>query len=107
MTPRPWAMAMTTSRHLRYSYLMEQRIQAVYRNGVFEPIEARALEEGQNVVLTVAGEPAYDSFARGFFTQEEWDQARQDTITHEEVRRALANMKGSFAEAVNEERNER
>jgi|GEM_PF-2298574 len=41
-----------------------------------------------------------------FFTPEEWEASKTDTISLEEVRDALASINGSLANAVIEEREE-
>ena len=78
---------------------MEKRLQAVYKNGVLQPLEALPLEENQpgSVGQEIAG----------YFSPEEWAQAAQDTVTLEEGRRALATISGSLSDAVIAQREER
>jgi len=86
---------------------MEKTVQAVYRNGVLEPLEELQLEESQQVTITVADSALGAEDPSGFFTQEEWAKAGADNITWAETQRVLSNVPGSLAETVIEQREER
>jgi hypothetical protein len=86
---------------------MQTTIQAVYRNGVLQPLEDLALEENQQVTVTLTDYPAGAEDPSGFFAPEEWTRAASDPITWQDAQRALAHVPGSLSEAVIEQRNER
>jgi len=86
---------------------MEKRVQAVYENGVFRPLESVQLEERQEVTVTVGDPPIVSQDIAGYFTPEEWAQAVHDDISLDEVRRALSTVSGSLSEAVIALRQER
>ena len=90
---------------------MEQRLQAVYKDGVLEPLQCVQLEDKQQVTVTI-GDPAIASqdagqAIAGYFTPEEWAEAVHDDISLDEVRRALSTISGSLSEAVIALRQER
>jgi hypothetical protein len=73
---------------------MEKRLQAVYKDGVLQPLEPVLLEERQQDLA-------------GYFTPEEWAEAGHGDISLDEVRRALSTISGSLSEAVIALRQER
>lgn len=85
---------------------MEKTVQAVYKDGVLQPLEPLSLEERQQVTLTIT-EAAGGQDARGYFTPEEWSRAEYDDISLEQVRQALSTISGSLSEAVIALREER
>jgi len=86
---------------------MAKTVQAVYRNGVLQPLEPLALQDMQQVTVTIADLPAIDEELAGYFTPEEWASAVHDDITWDEVRQALSKIPGSLSEAVIAQREER
>jgi predicted DNA-binding antitoxin AbrB/MazE fold protein len=86
---------------------MEQRLRAVYKDGALHPLEPLQLEDMQQVTVTVDDKPPSDPELSGYFTSEEWSEAARDTITWEDVRRALAGVSGSLSDAVTAQRQER
>lgn len=48
-----------------------------------------------------------DDDLAGYFTAEEWLIAKKDTVTWEDVRRALEGISGTLSETVLEQRQER
>jgi predicted DNA-binding antitoxin AbrB/MazE fold protein len=89
---------------------MEKRLQAVYKNGVLQPLEAVPLEERQQVTVTISDPTTFSEFSNdlaGYFTPEEWAEAAHDDISLDEVRRALSTISGSLSEAVIALRQER
>ncbi len=86
---------------------MEKRLQAVYKHGALYPLEPLQLQDMQEVTLTIADTCAIDEDLAGYFTAEEWLEAETDTVTWDEVRRALAGISGSLSDAVTAQRQER
>ena len=86
---------------------MEKRLQAVYKDGVLQPLEALRLEERQRVTVTITDPTTVDQDIAGYFTPEEWAEAAHDDVTLDEVRRALSTISGSLSEAVIALRQER
>jgi len=89
---------------------MEKRIHAVYRQGLLHPTEPLALPESQEVTLAIGLPPSdelVDTACTPFFSNGEWEAARHDSITHEDVQRALAGLDGSLAQTVIDQRDER
>jgi len=86
---------------------MERRLQAVYKNGVLQPLEALPLEESQQVTVTIVDAGSVGQEIAGYFSPEDWAQAAQDTVSLDEVRRALATISGSLSDTVIAQREER
>ena len=86
---------------------MEKRLQAVYRNGVLQPLEALLLEEKQQVTVTITDPCSVGQDVAGYFSAEEWAAASHDTVSLDEVRQALSTISGSLADAVIAQRQER
>jgi predicted DNA-binding antitoxin AbrB/MazE fold protein len=68
---------------------MEKRLQAVYKHGALYPLEPLQLQDMQEVTLTITDTSAIDEDLAGYFTAEEWLEAETDTVTWDEVRRAV------------------
>ena len=79
---------------------MEKRLQAVYKDGVFQPLEAVRLRERQQVTVTITDPTTASQDIAEYFTADEWEEATHDDITLDEVRRALSTIPGSLSEAV-------
>jgi predicted DNA-binding antitoxin AbrB/MazE fold protein len=86
---------------------MDKTLQAVYKDGVLQPLEALPLEERQQVTVTITEPMTADQDIAGYFTPEEWAEALHDDISLDEVRRALSTISGSLSEAVIDLREER
>jgi predicted DNA-binding antitoxin AbrB/MazE fold protein len=86
---------------------MEKKLQAVYNNGVLQPLEPLPLEDMQQVTVTITDAPAISSDLAGYFTPEEWAAAARDDISLDQVRQALSTISGSLSGAVIEQRQER
>lgn len=86
---------------------MEKRLQAVYKNGVLQPLEALLLEEKQQVTVTITDPHAVGQDVAGYFSAEEWAAASRDTVSLDEVRQALSTISGSLSDAVIAQRQER
>ena len=82
-------------------------LQAVYKDGVLQPLERVPLEERQQVTVTIGDPTSVSQDLAGYFTPEEWAEAAHDDIGVEEVRRALSAIPGSLSEAVIALRQER
>lgn len=86
---------------------MEKTIEAVYENGMLRPLEALPISDRQHVLVTISDVPVTASDVAGYFEPEEWEAAKHDDISLDEVRRALASILGSLADAVIASREER
>ena len=86
---------------------MARRLQAVYKNGVLQPLEPLRLEETQQVTVTITDSPGVDDDLAGYFTPEEWAAATRDGITWHDFRRALSKICGSLSDTVIAQRQER
>ncbi len=86
---------------------MEKKLQAVYKDGVLQPLEPVPLEERQQVTLTITDATGVCQDVKGYFTPEEWSKAERDDISLEEVREALSTISGSLSDAVIALRQER
>lgn len=86
---------------------MEKSLQAVYRDGVLQPLESLPLEESQQVTVTISDPNNASQDLGGYFTPEEWAEAFHDDVSLDEVRRALSTISGSLSEAVIALRQER
>jgi hypothetical protein len=91
---------------------MGMTFEAVYENGVLRPLESLALESLalpnlQHVLVTISRAPATADDVSGYFEPEEWEAAKHDDISLQDVRRALSSIPGSLANAVIESREER
>lgn len=86
---------------------MERTFEAVYENGVLRPLENLPISNMQHVLVTISDIPATAADVALYFEPEEWEAAKHDDISLDEVRRALASIPGSLAEAVIASREER
>src|ERR1017187_3536240 len=86
---------------------MAMTFEAVYENGVLRPLESLTLPNLQHVLVTISGAPASADDVAGYFEPEEWEAAKHDDISLQEVRRALSSITGSLADAVIASREER
>ena len=90
-----------------YNTCMEKTVQAVYEGGVLRPLEPILLEERQEVTVTISDERNIPRDHPLLASSEEWANAAGDKVGIDEVRRALATIRGSLSEAVMEERRDR
>lgn len=81
--------------------------EAVYENGVLRPLESLALPNLQHVLVTISDVPATADDVAGYFEPEEWEAAKRDDVSLQEVRRALSSIPGSLADTVIASREER
>jgi predicted DNA-binding antitoxin AbrB/MazE fold protein len=86
---------------------MGMTFEAVYENGVLRPLESLTLPNMQHVLVTISGAPVSADDMAGYFEPEEWEAAKHDDISLQEVRRALSSIPGSLADAVIASREER
>ena len=87
-------------------FVMKQQVEAVYEHGVLRPLEPVTLAEAQHVSLTIS-DPAAGRSRKDLELVERArvEVAALDSIpTIEEVRSALASIKGSLSEDVIAER---
>jgi predicted DNA-binding antitoxin AbrB/MazE fold protein len=90
-----------------YTIRMEKTVQAVYEDGVLRPLEPILLEERQEVTVTISDHGNIPRDHPLLASSEEWANAAGDQVSLDEVRRALATIRGSLSEAVIEERRDR
>ena len=86
---------------------MEKTFEAVYKDGVLQPMEPLPLQEMQQVTVTIADAPVIDDDLAGYFLPEEWAASAHDEVVWEDVRRAFSGISGSLSEAVIAQRQER
>jgi predicted DNA-binding antitoxin AbrB/MazE fold protein len=86
---------------------MEKTVRAVYEDGVFRPLEPISLEDRQEVTITISDEGNIPRDLPLLASSEEWSAAAGDDISLDEVRRALATIRGSLSQAVIDERRDR
>jgi predicted DNA-binding antitoxin AbrB/MazE fold protein len=86
---------------------MEKTIKAVYEDGVLRPLEPILLEERQEVTVTISDPGNVPRDHPLLASSDEWASAAGDPVSLDEVRRALASIRGSLSEAVIEERRDR
>lgn len=83
---------------------MNQRIDAIYENGLLRPLIPLNLAEQQKVVLTVESNADSDWLDHDAV---KWAEAEGDpSISLEEVRSRLAKIRGSLADVIIAERGE-
>jgi predicted DNA-binding antitoxin AbrB/MazE fold protein len=83
---------------------MRQKVNAIYENGVLQPLEPLNLPEHERVSITVESANDDDWLDHDAI---EWAKREGDpTISLEEVRKALSSISGSMAETIIEERGE-
>jgi predicted DNA-binding antitoxin AbrB/MazE fold protein len=86
---------------------MHRVIQAVYENGVLRPLEPVTFAENEHVQLLVEDEQAYEAYLVELLGgREAYEAAKHETITHEEVRKALSKDTSSWADTVRQMRDE-
>ena len=86
---------------------MRMMFEAVYEDGLLRPLENLRLAEQQHVLLTISTGPETATDIADYFEPAEWEAAKHDNITLQEVRCALASIPGSLADAVIALRDER
>ncbi|MBI2823335.1 MAG: antitoxin family protein [Planctomycetia bacterium] len=92
---------------------MNQRIDAIFENGVFRPENPVQLANGQRVSLNVESPPTQVgdlANVEDLLDDEFMDSCRQGlgrAPSLEEVRRTLSAFRGSLADRISEERDER
>ena len=86
---------------------MEKTVQAVYEDGVLRPLEPILLEEKQEVTVTISDQGTIPHDHPLLASSDEWASAAGYQVSLDEVRRALATIRGSLSEAVIEERRDR
>jgi predicted DNA-binding antitoxin AbrB/MazE fold protein len=78
---------------------MPQHIEVVYENGVLRPLRPLPSQFHEHQHLTV--------IVKGVHSADDWLAEADPTVSLEEVRRALAKIPGTLAQAVDAEREER
>jgi predicted DNA-binding antitoxin AbrB/MazE fold protein len=86
---------------------MARTFEAVYECGVLRPLEELVLPDLQHVLVTISEVPAIPPDVAGYFEPADWEAAKHNEISLDEVRRALASIPGSLADAAIEAREER
>jgi predicted DNA-binding antitoxin AbrB/MazE fold protein len=83
---------------------MEKTIQAVCEDGIVRPLEPILLEERQEVTVTIFDQGNVPTNHPLLASSDKWASAAGDQVSLDEVRQALASIRGSLSEAVIEER---
>jgi predicted DNA-binding antitoxin AbrB/MazE fold protein len=86
---------------------MAKTFEAVYEHGVLRPIDELVLPNLQHVLVTISDAPTTAPDVALYFEPGEWEAAKHDDVSLDEVRRALSSIPGSLAEAVIASREER
>ena len=86
---------------------MGMTFEADYEDGVLKPLERLTLPNREPVLVTISGAAPSSADIAEFFEPEEWEAAKRDDISLEEVRRALSSIPGSLADAAIASREER
>ena len=88
---------------------MDRQVDAIYENGVLRPLEPLNLEEKQRVRITVSNGDNEDPLADLLDTEFMERCARESSEAPgiETVRQMLSKIKGSMADVIISERNER
>jgi predicted DNA-binding antitoxin AbrB/MazE fold protein len=84
---------------------MPQSLHAVYENGVLRPLEPLALNERQQVTVTVTDQDDSDLADTAFLRYLE--AQADESVTLDQVRAALAKIPGSMVEDFRRERDDR
>jgi predicted DNA-binding antitoxin AbrB/MazE fold protein len=86
---------------------MTRSLQAIFEKGVLRPLEPLALQEQQQVTVTVSDEgPSESALLDSSFLRYLESQA-DESVTLDQVRSALAKIPGSMIEDFRQEREER
>ena len=86
---------------------MQKTIEAVYENGVLQPLEPLELADRQHVQVTIGEMPGQFEDVAAYFEPGEWEASKSDEISLAEVRRAMSSIQGSLADAVIASRDDR
>jgi predicted DNA-binding antitoxin AbrB/MazE fold protein len=86
---------------------MTQKLQAVYENGGFRPLEPVTCREQQRVVLTVENVEAVEETLLDLEFLAYCETQADDTVSLETARQALAKIPGSLVDDSRAERDER
>ena len=86
---------------------MEKTFEAIYEDGVLRPLEPLTISNNRHVLVTIFDFPATAADIAGYFNPEKWEAAKHEDICLDEVRRVLASIPGSLADAVVASREER
>ena len=85
---------------------MNRTIEAIYENGVLRPLEPLDLEEQEHVSVTISDDIEEPEWLDVEFLREIADEA-DDSISLEEVRKAMSKIPGSLTADCIAERDER
>ncbi len=86
---------------------MPHTFEALYEDGVLRPLDDLPLRNNERVTVSIAGADLNGQDLAYYFSPEEWQAATSDTITLEEVRRALSSIPGCLSDAVIASREDR
>ncbi len=84
---------------------MTQSLQAIYEKGVLRPLEPLSLKEHQQVTVTVSDSENGDWLDASFLHYLE--QQADESVSLEQVRKALGQIPGSMVDDFRKERDER
>lgn len=86
---------------------MKKTFEAVYENGVLRPLESIGLADRQHVRVSIADMTDVHAHIAGYFEPDEWEAAKRDDVSLEDVRRALSSIRGSLSDTIIASREER
>jgi len=86
---------------------MKKTFEAVYENGVLRPLESIGLVDRQHVRVSIADITDVHAHIAAYFEPDEWEAAKRDDISLEDVRRALSSIRGSLSDTIIASREER
>jgi len=86
---------------------MTIHVEAIYKDGVFHPVERVALYDEERVTLVI--EPLDDGYDHEYLAQCQAESAKRDkpAPTAEEIQERLKDVPGSFSDTIIQERGHR
>jgi predicted DNA-binding antitoxin AbrB/MazE fold protein len=86
---------------------MQRTVQATYEAGALHPLEPLVLREHQRVTVTIFDDIELPQDHPMLVSSDEWADAAREDVSLDEVRSRLSGIRGSFSQAIVEERRDR